>query len=142
MSALLTIKPARSGLILLACIGTPLILLSLSCGVIFALAGDLASVAYTIPIFGLGCWCLLEISTVRLHMSVDRVWLRRWWHTRWSIARHRAELRPGKVGDIPFLPGLHVIDRLTGQKIGEIISGQFQADPLNELIAALNDGTD
>jgi len=121
----------------MACIGMPIILLSFAGGVFLAFTGDLASAAYAIPPFFLGCWCVLEISTVRLHLSADRMWLTRWWHTRWSIDRDRAELRPARVGDIAVLPGLHVIDRPTGQKIGEIISGQFRADDIRELTTAL-----
>jgi hypothetical protein len=135
-----TIRPAKAGQLIMACIGVPVMLLSGGGGAFLALGGDLASAAYAIPLFVLGSWCVLEISTVRLHLSEDRVWLTRWWHTRWSIARDRAELRPARVGDIAVLPGLHVIDRTTGQKVGEIISGQFRTADISELAAALANG--
>jgi hypothetical protein len=141
-SASLTIRPSKAGQIIMAYIGAPIMLLSFGGGVFLALTGDLASAAYAIPLFFLGCWSVLEISTVRLHLSADRVWLTRWWHTRWSIARDRAELRPAKVGDIPVLPGLHVIDRQTGNKVGEIISGQFRLDDIRELTTALATSAD
>jgi hypothetical protein len=132
-----TIGPARAGQIVMACIGAPFVLLALGAGGFLALTGDMASAAYAIVPLFIGFWCLLEISTVRLHLSADRLWLTRWWHTRWSISRDRAEIRPARVGDSALLPGLHVIDRTTGRKVGEIISGQFRVEDLAELTASL-----
>jgi hypothetical protein len=48
-------------------------------------------------------------------------------------------LEPGRVGDLSSLPGLIVIERKSGKKVGEIISGQFPADELAKLTAALSD---
>jgi len=87
----------------------------------------------------LGCWLLTEISTVRLHLSPQRFWLTRRGFVRWSVERNEAVLEPGRVGDLSSLPGLIVIERKSGKKVGEIISGQFPADELAKLTAALSD---
>lgn len=127
---------------LMACIGAPFILLGVGLGGFLALSGDIGTAAYALAPFFIGLWCLLEISTVRLNLSGDRLWLSRWWHTRWSISRDQAELREACVGDLPVLPGLHVIDRSSGTKVGEITSGQFRPTDLSKLAILLATHTD
>ncbi|WP_421932359.1 hypothetical protein [Phenylobacterium sp.] len=135
-----TIRPAKAGQVIMACIGTPFIVLSVVGGWALAKDGDIPMALFAGGfLFLLGGWCVLEIATVRLHLSADRLWLTRYWHTRWSIPRASAELQAGGVGDVPILPGIRVFDRRTGKKVGEIISGQFPADDLARLRAELTE---
>lgn len=77
------------------------------------------------------------ISTVRIHLSPERLWLERFWLTQWSVERTRVRLEEGLVGNPPILPGLHVVDRHAGKRVGEILLSQFRAKDIERLRDAL-----
>ncbi|WP_143755151.1 hypothetical protein [Caulobacter sp. B11] len=134
-----TMRPATAGQVILACIGVPFVALGLVGAWASFTSGDLLwAVIIGIALPSGGCWLLTEISTVRLHLTEERLWLTRRGFVCWSVERDQAVLEPGGVGDLSTLPGLIVIERKSGKKVGEIISGQFRADELAKLRAALS----
>lgn len=79
--------------------------------------------------------CLLfgSVATVRIYLSPERLWLQRFWRTRWSIRRSQVLLEAGMVGDPPILPGFHVVDRRTGERVGAILLSQFHSRDVERL---------
>jgi hypothetical protein len=130
-----TIRPAIGPQVLLACIGAPFIALAVA-----AVVSEWGHVSWigwasAVVLLCLGGWCMGEVSSVRIRLTPDCLKLRRWWLTRWSVPRERAELREGLIGDGNLVPGYRVLDRSTGAKVGEIVAVQFRRADLLKLAA-------
>lgn len=129
------IKPAIATQVLMAVIGLPFIALA-----VWATIEEVSEPPFTASdllmnamIFLLGAVTLTWVASVRIHISPERLWLRRFWRTQWTIRRADAELVRGGVGDGAILPGLRVIDRETRRKVGEILASQFRPADLRRL---------
>jgi hypothetical protein len=140
-NATLILRPALATMISVAVIATPFLLLGASAAVEIARTGDpdiLALVGCT-GIFLFGLWLLLEVATVRICLTRDRLLLQRFWRTRWSVRRKSAILTPGRAGDGAILSGLRVYETGRTGRVGEILNAQFRTVDLERLQRALAD---
>lgn len=117
----MVIRPASSTILIMAAlvsVGPILFMIS----IIFQV-----EILFGIGLLSLSSIIWLSVATVRVKIFDDR--LEKWvfWRRRWSIAWDRVLLKDGRGGDFSFVPALIVMDKNSGEKIGEILKPQFNS---------------
>ena len=134
-----TAQPVLSLRIVTACIGGLFLALAAAVGVEaireHAISGMTG--ASMVGLAGLGAGVIGMVWTVRLRLTPELLELRALGRTRWSVPRHRAELREGMVGDGAAMPGYRVFDAETGEVVGQLAKTQFPAADLERLATLL-----
>jgi hypothetical protein len=130
-----TIRPALGPQIAMACIGLPFIVVAGWSAFDQIKERDFTwmGVASSVGVGALGLFCLCVVSTVQIRLTPQKLTMRSFWRTQWSIDRSRAELCDGLVGDGASLPGFRVFDKSNGKKVGEILLSQFRSADIEKL---------
>jgi hypothetical protein len=96
-----------------------------------------SGVAYGAVLFFGAVFIWLYVGSVRIKLYPNRLEMLRFWRRKWNATLADVVIKDGRAGDFSVIPAILIVDRVSGNRVGEILKSQFKPSDLVALKEAI-----